>query len=249
MNKSLGWFIQTLRMIFITRVLLLALFHAGWLEIGSSKRETCRNLISAITTLYLAKYLITGMLFVLSSCILFYLDLRLPGLILLIFGITLVVLFRSRWICRYWDEISLLLVGILTDTFIGNIDRFIESYGLETTRGKTGIYYCYWVSPWQEQIMLGASDNPAVAFYLAQEKIMCDTLYNTWYMKNLETALKMPRKEILPILYPENKQAERSRDREPKPGNKRLERILELAIIKHQVNEASEEFYSTPDFR
>ena len=68
-------------------------------------------------------------------------------------------------------------------------------------------------------------------------------------MKNLETALKIPRKEILPILYPENKQAERSRDREPKPGKKRLERILELAIIKYQVNEASEEFYSTPDFR
>ena len=88
--------------------------------------------------------------------------------------------------------------------------------------------------------MLGASDNPAVTFYLAQEKIMRDTVFNTWYRQNLKTALKMPRKKILPILYPENKQAERSCYREPKPDKERLERVLELATIKYRVDEMSE---------
>lgn len=240
MNKSLGWFIQTLRMIFITHVLLMTLFRAGWLEIGSPERETCRKYLPVITALYLTKYLITGILFVLTSCIFFYFELRLPGFILLIFGIALMVFFRSRWIYRYWDEIFLLSAGIGTDTFIGNNDCFVESYGLKTSRDKADICYCYWVSPWQEQIMLGASDNPAVAFYLAQEKIMRDTVFNTWYRQNLKTALKIPRKEILPILYPENKQVERSCYRAPKPDKERLERVLELATIKYRVDEMSE---------
>ena len=239
-QKHLSWLIQTLRMIFKTNIMLMVLFRAAWLEVGSHEREALRKYLPFIAMLYLVKYLIIGVLFILASCIFFYFGLKLPGIILLAFGTVLAVFFRSRWIYLYWNEIFLMSIGIYTDSFIGNNDRFIKSYDLKTARDESDIYYCYWLSPWQEKIMLGVSDNPAVTFYLAQEKIMRDAVFNPWYQKNLKTAINLPRKDILPKLYPESERGKRAIYDESKPSKERLVSVMALVTIKSLVDEMCE---------
>lgn len=42
-QKHLSWIIQTLRMIFKTNIMLMVLFRAAWLEVGSHEREALRK--------------------------------------------------------------------------------------------------------------------------------------------------------------------------------------------------------------